>query len=76
MPTGLGVAYGGLPGGGSIMGFIWDGRIHSYVDGTDTGALAFLNDLYGYLPLAGGAMSGGITFGNRTGDSNWDVSNI
>jgi hypothetical protein len=74
MPTGLGVAYGGLPGGGSIMGFIWDGRIHSYVDGTDTGALAFLNDLYGYLPLAGGAMSGGITFGNRTGDVNWDVS--
>ena len=75
MPGGIGIAYGGVNGGGNLVGYAWtSNKIQAYVDGAHVGTLAFTSDMSAYLPLAGGAMSGGITFGNRTGVSNWDVS--
>jgi hypothetical protein len=74
LPAGWGITYGGLPNGGSLIGWTWDGRVQAYVDGTWVITVASVADLANYLPLAGGVMTGGISFGTRTGIVNSDVS--
>jgi hypothetical protein len=69
---GLGIAYSGVSGGGNTMAFAWSGGwINAWVDGNFVGLLATSDFVSGnYVAKAGGAMSGGLSFGQATAPIN------
>jgi hypothetical protein len=69
---GLGISYPGVSGGGNTMAFAWSGGwINAWVDGNFVGLLATSDFVSGnYVAKAGGAMSGGLSFGQATAPIN------
>jgi hypothetical protein len=69
---GIGIAYPGVSGGGNTMAFAWSGGwINAWVDGNFVGLLATSDFVSGnYVAKAGGAMSGGLSFGQATAPIN------
>jgi len=63
-----GILYSGIPSGPHAFGFGWDGsNLSSFVDGTNVGKVAMQSAITGYLPLAGGTISGSLAVtGNLT----------
>jgi hypothetical protein len=59
--AGAGIAYPGVDPEAHRFGFIWNGNLHSTVDGSYIGALAFQSWVNAnYLPLGGGTITGAL----------------
>jgi hypothetical protein len=72
---GFGVAYPGLTGGGAAVGFAWTGtELQSWINGTNVGSVASKGYVDGFLPLAGGTMTNGLSFGGATVTANNDLT--